>query len=215
VWPGNLLHGVLPGALDADAETAVAGDGQAARQQQDGHEPPHRTTLVLAWWRGDPRDALPAAGAEAAGPWPRGGDGSAGGSSGAGSGGDGDNGEPAWPRLMMALPGAAAEAWAEDLRLQPGEWERAEEEAAASKAAGGGLAPVEDAVAPCWVSVVGGGGSGGGESQTGGGGEGESGEGGSGGAPGGPLSAAPLPPLRFFLPDARAIAAAYPLSAGV
>ncbi|KAF8059369.1 hypothetical protein HT031_005174 [Scenedesmus sp. PABB004] len=56
VWPGDLLHGVLPGAplpLDDGDEQPGAGGGDAAEQ------PPARTTLILAWWGCDPRSLVP------------------------------------------------------------------------------------------------------------------------------------------------------------
>ncbi|KAI8465474.1 MAG: hypothetical protein J3K34DRAFT_487656 [Monoraphidium minutum] len=242
VWPGDLLHGVLPGALQ---QLEGDEDGDAGEQQGSGGAaiaPRWRTTLVLAWWRGDPRSALEhERGCE-------GSDGEAAAAAGAGAGapaeaaGGGEGPAPAWPRPMMALPLAAGTAaggggaagpvgtavgvagaaapWLDDLWLYPGEWEALEAEAAAeagatARAVEGVAAPLEE-VSPAWVRVEGAAGAGARGSEAAAaaaasGGAGAPGDGPAGEGADARLARARLPPLRFFLPGAGAIAAAYPI----
>ena len=237
---------MLPNALEEDVAASEA------LQQL------HRTTLVLAWWRGDPRGALPKekgllpvavepAGASTA-PERSGSCSSSSRSSGGGSN------EVHWLRPMMLLPrtpvGEAREAgtgagelgsrggssqggsgaalgaeagWLRDLWLRPGEWEEYEAAAAdevaavnAAPAGQGGSAPrgpnrggllaVGEVMCPCWVSVAG---------PPSGEGKGLQGAGQDAACVDELPRHPPLPPLRFFLPDASAIAAAYPPTAGV
>ncbi|GBF98247.1 hypothetical protein Rsub_11067 [Raphidocelis subcapitata] len=189
LWPGDLLHGVLPG----QPELPIAASPLLAAPQ--GSAPPLRTTLVLAWWRGDPRDSL-----REAAPAPA-----------------DEDGAP-WPRPMMSLPPVAEAAsgkgafvqqrarWAADIALDPGEWEAmqaAQDEAdAAAAAGGGGLEPVGSVVSPCWVAV--------GAEAGGAVGASSSGLDADAAAEEAALAEAPLPPLRFFLRSARDIEEQYP-----
>lgn len=126
-WPGDLLHGVLPGALQPAAEAEGSGG--------DDPQAPHRTTLVFAFWRGDPREE---------------------GAMGEGGGG-GDGGE--WPRPMMDLPRSGdGSSWIDDLALDfssssSSSWREWQEHATAAVAVAG---PVE-ALSPAFVQVRGGG----------------------------------------------------------
>jgi len=173
LWPGNLLHGVLPGALQRDGEGEGEGDHHPKQQQppSPAQTPPARTTLVLAWWHGDPREAAAAAVVEA---------------------GESPASQPSWPRPVMALqdanlPKDAPPSWLNDLLLAEGEWEQLLAQAAAV-AGGAGLEAAKEAVSPCWLAVAADAGD---YKQE--------------------LASAPLPPLRFFLPSADAIEAAYPV----
>ncbi len=51
VWPGNLLHGVLPGsdAGNTEGSSLESGEGLSGTLA--------RTTLIFAWWASDPRQA--------------------------------------------------------------------------------------------------------------------------------------------------------------
>jgi len=58
VWPGCLLHGVLPGV---PLPTAAAEDGEpeaCSRTVAATAAAAHRTTLILAWWQEDPRQLV-------------------------------------------------------------------------------------------------------------------------------------------------------------
>lgn len=225
---------MLPGALQeegAEEEQPATAAGGGGGERQQAHV---RTTLIFAWWRGDPRAALGGdvdgtegvAGAEGAegAPWPRplmelprcgagkgatGGSGEADNSSGGGAGGGaaGKCGEAgcggSGGGAAAGAAGGSGEAggrsgWIGDLLLQPGEWARLQAEAASAAAGGGGgLQPAAEIVSPCWVAVA----------------PGAEAECDCGGVAGGDLRSAPLPCLRFFLPGADAVAAAYPLTA--
>lgn len=218
LWPGNLAHCVLPGALTADAQAAeaaceapelepqpaAAGGPVTAATGGAGNCPPQqqRLTLILAWWRGDPRAELRADDGKCSG------EGDSGGVEGPSSSG----------RLgaLMPLPSLCERApagWLQDISLEEGEWDMYLAQARAAWSSGGasaeqaagvgggascggggkssGWRAADECVKPCWVQLGGGDGSG------------------TADVPCAVAQAVPLPPLRFFLPTADAISAAY------
>ena len=249
VWPGNLLHGVLPGALQqADPQEGSPRDrGGGAPQSLEDDQPagpgppgadaaqqaqPWRTTLVLVWWHGDPREALRAGqGPLSSGPE----EARASGSGGSSAADSDDIGGPASSRLrpMMDLPfppqeGAAAAAQQHQQQQQVAELGGCagslEQVAAAALPqrwlldlslpaaerhqllglAGGPVSTVRvEEISPCWVAVA----------EQGQAAPESTPDGGADAEPGSGLQQARLPPLRFFLPSADSIEAAYPLAA--
>lgn len=226
LWRGNLAHCVLPGETTAAVEAAGAAEAAgvgvqpppscparepaavatAAPDSSAGGSPPQveRVTLILAWWSGDPRAELGAGGGESGGS----------GSDSGGSGADPQAGGSGGQRLhaLMQLPsvGPHAPGWLQDMTLREGEWRAYQEQAGAAcplpggvapvavdaaadsgGAAGGAWRPADECVSPCWVEVADPPGS---KAASG---------------PGAVPDAALLPPLRYFLPAADAIAAAY------